>query len=180
MSVYRKKQRKAQVEGIDQIDNTSDVNKPVSTAQAAEDALNLKISSNLSDLNNTATARTNLDVYSTSEVDANALPSNATNAVTHSADGVLNIDFASYDYITLTLDANITTLSFSNLPLRKPVYLRIEQNASTGYAITTITDLNNPDGIAPDFSTVADENSLWQIMYMGANNIRIIGEADIV
>jgi hypothetical protein len=42
------------------VNNTSDVNKPVSTAQAAADALNLKIASNLSDLNSASTARTNL------------------------------------------------------------------------------------------------------------------------
>ena len=46
--------------GLGNVDNTSDANKPVSTAQAAADALNLKIASNLSDLNNAATARTNL------------------------------------------------------------------------------------------------------------------------
>jgi len=48
--------------GLGNVDNTSDVNKPVSTAQAAADALNLKIASNLSDLNNAGTARTNLGV----------------------------------------------------------------------------------------------------------------------
>lgn len=45
---------------INLVDNTPDASKPVSTAQAAADALNLKIASNLSDLANTATARTNL------------------------------------------------------------------------------------------------------------------------
>jgi hypothetical protein len=50
---------KAQV-GLSNVDNTSDVNKPVSTAQATADALNLKIASNLSDLGNVGTARTNL------------------------------------------------------------------------------------------------------------------------
>lgn len=54
--------------GLANVDNTSDVNKPVSTLQAAADALNLKIASNLSDLNNVATARTNLGVYSTTEM----------------------------------------------------------------------------------------------------------------
>lgn len=54
--------------GLANVDNTSDVNKPVSTAQAAADALNLKIASNLSDLNNAATARTNLSVYSQAEI----------------------------------------------------------------------------------------------------------------
>lgn len=54
--------------GLANVDNTSDANKPVSTAQATADALNLKIASNLSDLANSATARTNLSVYSKTEL----------------------------------------------------------------------------------------------------------------
>lgn len=46
--------------GLGNVDNTSDANKPVSTAQAAADALALAKASNLSDLANAATARTNL------------------------------------------------------------------------------------------------------------------------
>lgn len=46
--------------GLPNVDNTSDANKPVSTAQATADALNLKIASNLSDLNNVVTARSSL------------------------------------------------------------------------------------------------------------------------
>lgn len=54
--------------GLSNVDNTADSSKPVSTLQAAADALNLKIASNLSDLNNVATARTNLSVYSQAEI----------------------------------------------------------------------------------------------------------------
>jgi len=54
--------------GLSNVDNTSDANKPVSTAQATADALNLKIAQNLADLNNVATARTNLSVYSQAEL----------------------------------------------------------------------------------------------------------------
>lgn len=54
--------------GLANVDNTSDANKPVSTAQATADALNLKIAANLSDLANAATARTNLSVYSQAEI----------------------------------------------------------------------------------------------------------------
>jgi hypothetical protein len=46
--------------GLGNVDNTSDASKPVSTAQAAADALNLKIASNLSDVNNAATAFSNI------------------------------------------------------------------------------------------------------------------------
>jgi hypothetical protein len=54
--------------GLSNVDNTADANKPVSTAQAAADALNLKIASNLNDLADKAAARTNLAVYSTTEI----------------------------------------------------------------------------------------------------------------
>ena len=54
--------------GLNLVDNTADASKPVSTAQAAADALNLKIASNLSDLQSPATARTNLSVYSQAEI----------------------------------------------------------------------------------------------------------------
>lgn len=54
--------------GLANVDNTSDVNKPVSTAQAAADALLLVKASNLSDLANAGTARTNLSVYSQTEM----------------------------------------------------------------------------------------------------------------
>lgn len=54
--------------GLSAADNTADINKPVSTAQATADALNLKIASNLGDLANVTTARNNLDVYSKAEL----------------------------------------------------------------------------------------------------------------
>jgi hypothetical protein len=54
--------------GLANVDNTSDVNKPVSTAQATADALNLKIAQNLADLANVVTARANLSVYSQAEL----------------------------------------------------------------------------------------------------------------
>lgn len=46
--------------GLGNADNTSDASKPVSTAQAAADALRLAIANNLSDLNNAGSALTNL------------------------------------------------------------------------------------------------------------------------
>lgn len=45
---------------LNNVDNTSDANKPVSTAQATADGLRLLKTENLADLNNLATARANL------------------------------------------------------------------------------------------------------------------------
>jgi hypothetical protein len=58
--------------GLGNADNTSDVNKPVSTAQATADALNLKIASNLSDLNNVVTARSSLGLGSAALISSTA------------------------------------------------------------------------------------------------------------
>lgn len=54
--------------GLDQVDNTSDANKPVSTAQATADGLRMLKTANLSDVASVATARTNLSVYSQAEI----------------------------------------------------------------------------------------------------------------
>jgi hypothetical protein len=54
--------------GLANVNNTADASKPVSTLQAAADALALQKANNLSDLANVVTARTNLAVYSTTEL----------------------------------------------------------------------------------------------------------------
>lgn len=54
--------------GLANVDNTSDASKPVSTAQATAIALKADKSSNLSDLADLAAARTNLSVYSKTEL----------------------------------------------------------------------------------------------------------------
>lgn len=54
--------------GLGNVDNTSDANKPVSTAQATADGLRMLKTDNLSDVANVTTARSNLGVYSTTEI----------------------------------------------------------------------------------------------------------------
>lgn len=125
-------------------------------------------SNNLSDLTNAITALNNLTL-------------DIASSVTHSSDGVRAIDFATTRFFTLTLDANITTLTINNIPNSAryiPVVLRIEQNASTGYAINAVANLQNPDGVLPDYSTGANQNSEWYI-YKTSTGIRIIGQANV-
>jgi hypothetical protein len=54
--------------GLANVDNISDVNKPVSTAQSNADNLRMLKTNNLSDVANAATSRTNLAVYSQTEM----------------------------------------------------------------------------------------------------------------
>lgn len=54
--------------GLSVVDNISDIDKPVSTAQQTAITLKMDKSSNLSDVVNAATARTNLSVYSQTEL----------------------------------------------------------------------------------------------------------------
>jgi hypothetical protein len=68
--------------GLGNVDNTSDASKPISTAQAAANALNLKIASNLADLANAAMARSNIglgNVDNTSDATKNAAAAALTN-----------------------------------------------------------------------------------------------------
>lgn len=57
--------------GLSNVDNTSDASKPVSTLQAAADALNLKIANNLSD-GNASTMRTNLGLGTAAQISSTA------------------------------------------------------------------------------------------------------------
>lgn len=54
--------------GLANVDNTSDANKPVSTAQSTANDLRLLKTANLSDLQSASAARSNLSVYSQSEL----------------------------------------------------------------------------------------------------------------
>lgn len=54
--------------GLASADNTSDASKPVSTAQATADGLRMLKTANLSDVANAATSRTNLSVYSQTQM----------------------------------------------------------------------------------------------------------------
>ena len=131
----------------------------------------LSNANNLSELADDNTALNNLLLTATG------------NSSTHNTDGAnLAIDYTGTRKHTLTLDANINQLSFTNLPDNAefiPVILRIEQNAITGYDITSILNLDNSNNVFPDFSTIAGENTEWYI-YKSTNGIRIFGSANII
>jgi hypothetical protein len=92
--------------GLGNCDNTSDVNKPVSTAQATADGLNLKIASNLADLANITTAKTNLSLQNIDNTsDVNKPISTATQTALDLKQPILAPTVAtSVDYTTLATD----------------------------------------------------------------------------
>jgi len=82
--------------GLGSVDNTSDVNKPVSTAQDTADGLRLLKTSNLSDLQSVSTARTNLGLATVASSGAYGDLS-GTPTIPHAAiTGTAILDFGSF------------------------------------------------------------------------------------
>lgn len=98
--------------GLGNVNNTSDANKPISTATQA--ALDLK--ANISSLG-TAAAE-NVGFFATAAqgalADAAALRTTSTAAV--SAAGVLTLNYALGDYFTVALSEDVSSIVISNLP----------------------------------------------------------------
>lgn len=111
------------------------------------------------------------------------LPINGENTVTHVTNGGdLNVQFShQYNYITIELDANINVLSFQTVPDKKErTFVKIVQNESVGYAINSVEDLNNGQGITvPLYSTEAGKNTLWEITWLGVDGYVIDSVLDV-
>lgn len=99
--------------GLGNVDNTSDVGKPVSTAQAAADALNLKIASNLSDLNDPSAARGNLGLGSAATQASSAFDAAGSAAAAQAASQPLDSDLTTIAGLTATTDNVIQSVAGS-------------------------------------------------------------------
>ena len=156
--------------GLGNVNNTSDNDKPVSTAQATADNLRLLKSANLSDLSSVNASNNNL------------LENNTTGSVTHTVDGADRaISFNGVRKFTLTLDNNIDELSFTNLPDSSefiPAVLTINQNATVGYNIASILNLENTDDVFPDMSYDPGTTSIFYI-YKTTTGVRVIGFGNV-
>lgn len=142
--------------GLTNVDNTSDAAKPVSTAQAVADALALAKASNLSDLTNPTTARTNLvlgNVDNTSDATKNAAVATLTNKtlnspVINTPTGIVKSDVA-LGNVDNTSDAtkNAAVVTLTNKTLTAPVI-----NSPTGIVkgdvglgnVDNTSDVNKP------------------------------------
>jgi hypothetical protein len=137
---------KAQV-GLANVDNTSDANKPVSTLQAAADALRLLATSNLSDLSNPATARTNLGLNTAAQQPSSAFDAAGAAAAAQAASQPLDSDLTTIAGLTATTGNMIQSVGSawaSQTPAQVKTSLVLVK-ADVGLAnVTNTSDLNKP------------------------------------
>ena len=127
--------------GLGNVDNTSDVNKPVSTAQATAIALKADSSelANKSDVGHGHTALTGLTVTALKE--------------TKTAMGANNIDLSLGNVFTKTI-SGATTLTVSNIPTTGTVaYMILELTNGASSAITWFSGVKWSGGTAPTLTT---------------------------
>lgn len=98
--------------------------------------------------------------------DGGSAPSTLVNALTI-ASGVVNIDLALGDYFTLVLTANVTSITFSNLPAAgqaKAIAVRIKQDATGGRTLALPASFKATGGSDTAVASAADAYTLLTAM----------------
>jgi len=187
--------------GLGNVDNTSDINKPVSTAQAAADtaataaaqATSLQKSSNLGDLVSASTARTNLGLGNVDNTADNSKPVSTAQAAADAAVQAFSIQRANHtgtqSAATLTGLAAVATSG-----LKADVGLSNVDNtsdATKNAAVATLTNktltspvINNPTGIVKGdvglnlVDNTADNSKPVSTAQATADNLRALKSGD--
>jgi hypothetical protein len=152
---------KAQV-GLGNADNTSDVNKPVSTAQSNALGLKMDKTANLSDVQNATTARTNLglgNVDNTSDVNKPVSTAQATADALKLAKASNLSDLASVTTAktNLVLD-QVNNTSDANKPVSTATSTALAGKANTSHT-HTVTDLATTSGTASATTFLRGDNT---------------------
>ena len=121
---------------------------------------------NLDDVESAATSRTNLDVYSTTESDALGL-AGTYQAITHSASGLVTLDFDNADAITgwkVTASDNITGFTVSNGPASGNMERKVLVIDATATITLVWTGIDVQDANLPTDLTAASDDYAIEIL----------------
>lgn len=101
-------------------------------------------------------------VATTAYADRAAIQGNATTALTESA-GAVTIDWSLGNQFTLTLNANLATVTFSNVPTNKGWISVKITNTASNYTVTWGNSIEWPGGTQP-VQTIGAHKDIWTIM----------------